>query len=284
MEKAYKFSKNERNVKCLCERCNDTGLVLVTTKTDESISIYGEDFPPVEYAVPCPHCKGGYEVKVNAYKTRANIPQAFYDKRLDSFDWNIYQDSKGNSIDLSQQKAFIDNFIENFNEWEKQGLGLYIWSHMKGSGKTYLASCICNELISRYPMGTKFVSANELIDIAKSGDKEANNLYDKDPIELLCNCKLLVIDDLGQKTSGINWINDILFRIADSRLQKRLVTIVTSNIKLTDLEIDDRIVDRLYKLCQMIPLPDYPVRQKETNEERTLFLKRMGLTARKEAV
>lgn len=264
-----------------CPECHDSGFICVEEATPDSIALYG-NYTPISIAKKCPYCNGGHEIRAQEIRSRADIPQAFYDKRMNDFKWDIYKKPNGEDIDLSTHKKYVDSFIENFSEWEKQGLGLYIWSSMRGTGKTYLASCICNELISRYPMGTKFVSANKLIDIAKSGNRNSRDEYEQDPIELLCKCKLLVIDDLGQKASGTEWMNDILFRILDSRLLSKSVTIVTSNIKLEALDMDDRIVDRLYKMCQSIPIPDYAVRQKEANAERVDFLRRMGLTTRKE--
>lgn len=259
-----------------CPQCGGKGYILKTMTTPESIEIYGKD-TPIEYAVKCPSCNGGHEEKVITVKRGADIPQAYHDKRYNDFNWGIYTDNMGKPLDLSRQKLFVDSFIKNFDKWDDKGLGLYIWSHMKGSGKTFLASCLCNELMSRYALKTKFVSATNLLNIAQSADKNSYNQYEKDPISLLCNCKLLVIDDLGQKNSGEGWLTDILFRITDERMQKKLITIVTSNIKLPELDMDDRVVDRLYGMCQMIPLPDYCVRSKETNDMKVSLFKELGL-------
>ena len=101
--------------------------------------------------------------------------------------------------------------------------------------------------------------------------------YEKNPIEVLCECELLVLDDLGQKKTGENWLDDILFRIIDYRYQHKKVTLITSNIELKKLRLDDRVADRLNKMCQPIPLPDYSFRQKESREKKLEFLKGLGL-------
>lgn len=260
----------------LCPECKGTGYISKWMSTPETRAIYNDD-TEVFYAVKCPSCNGGYAQIVDSVRTKADIPETFYDKSYSSFDWNAYKDTEQRQIDLSKQKKFIDSFINNFNKWDESGLGLYIWSTMKGSGKTFLASCICNELMKKYAMRTKFVSATNLLNIAQSGDKNAYSEYDREPIKLLCRCKLLVIDDLGQKTSGTEWMNDILFRITDERMQKKLVTIITSNIKMTELTLDDRVVDRINKMCQPIPLPEYCIRSKESNEMKKNLFRELGL-------
>ena len=206
---------------------------------------------------------------------RANIPASFYDKHIEDFDRNIYMKSDGKPVDISKMMVAVDSFINDFQKWDEDGFGLYICSSMKGSGKTFLASCICNSLIRRYSINTKFVSAAELLNLSKRSDGSGN--YERDPIALLCNCKLLVIDDLGQKNNGSDWMNDVLFQITDSRYQKKLVTIYTSNMKISNLDFDDRIVDRINRTTFQMSLPEYCVRAKEANEQKIEFMKKLDI-------
>lgn len=244
--------------------------------TDYTKSLYGDD-RLIEFAVPCSYCNGGHAVKVRESKRNANIPHSFYDSMLEDFKWDIYRDEQQRIVSLEKHKEIVTAFINDFATFEKYGVGLYIYSKMKGSGKTFLASCICNELIAKYPMNTKFVRAAELIDIQKSGTDSYGSKYDKDPIQLLCDCKLLVIDDLGQKQTGTEWTSDILFRILDNRMQNKLVTIITSNIEIQSLQLDDRIVDRVNKICQPIPLPEYCVRSRTAYENKLCLFQELGI-------
>lgn len=257
-----------------CPRCKGTGKIIIEKHYPE---LYGDKKPPVEVAVDCPDCNGGHEVKVYEAKKYADIPASFYDKHMSDFNWKIYIDKDGNTIDLSKQKSFVDSFINNFHKWESKGLGLYIQSNMKGSGKTFLASCICNELMRKYAIRTHFVSAPNLIELSKSGNPEETDEYKRDPIKLLCNCKLLVLDDLGQKNTGLEWYQDLLFKIIDKRMNEKSVTVITSNLKNNALPYDDRIFSRIDKMTQFIPLPEYCVRTRESNEEKLLFFRELGL-------
>ena len=272
-----------------CPVCGATGLELFQAFELEEINrerydsliqahitLYGSvQYPSHDYATPCRKCKGGHDIKVTEFRKRANIPVSFYDSLIEDFDRNIYVKENGDVIDISKTMQVIDKFINNFSEWQKRGMGLYIYSGTKGSGKTLLASCICNSLIKTYPVSTKFVSASNLLNLAKNSDGSGN--YGTDAISLLCNCALLVIDDLGQKNCGTNWMEDVLFQIIDERYQKKLPTIYTSNIKRNQLEMDDRIVDRVNGTTFEIVLPEICVRAKEALTRKKDFLKDLGL-------
>lgn len=255
----------------ICERCKGSGVILVERTSD--FGVYATP-KTIVFSEPCPDCKGGLDVKAQKARHRANIPPSFYDARMCDFDWNAYKDDKGQAINLSRQKKFVESFIENYDDWAKEGLGFYIWSGIRGTGKTYLASCICNELMAKYGLVTKFASASELI---KMDSEDSKTNFEKSQIQTLCDCSLLVLDDLGQQKGGENWLDDILFRIIDSRYQKKLVTLITSNIELKRLRLDDRVSDRLNKMCQSLPLPDFSFRQRESNKKKRDFFKDLGL-------
>lgn len=254
-----------------CEVCRGSGEIIVEREVGEDV--YGEAKTLV-FSEPCPCCNGGLALRVQKVRKRANIPPSFYDSTLSDFKWDSYKDSNGKIVDLSRQKKFVDSFVNDFEKWQLEGMGLYLWSSTRGTGKTFLASCICNELMKKYSMVTKFVSASELITLEQEGKTDN---FEKKPITVLCECMLLVIDDLGQQKLGENWLDDILFRIIDYRYQNKLVTMITSNIEMKKLRLDDRVSDRLNKMCQPIPLPEYSFRQRESEDTKRKFFKEMGL-------
>lgn len=269
------IQNNEQNMKSSvynqCPVCGGSGREIIRKACPE---VYGNN-TLLEYAVPCTSCNGAIERRSVEARNRANIPVSFYDKYMEDFDRNIYAQQDGTYIDITKQMLAVDSFINDFVKWDDEGLGLYICSGTKGSGKTFLASCICNSLIKRYPINTRFVSAPNLLNLSKQSDGSGN--YSTDPIALLCNCKLLVIDDLGQKNCGLEWMNDVLFRIIDSRYQQKLVTIYTSNVRVGNLELDDRIVDRINGTTLQVSLPEFCVRTKEANEKKKSFLEELGI-------
>lgn len=255
-----------------CEYCLGSGIIAVEKVPKDSIEVYGKEVL-LTYTEPCPVCNGAEDRRIFEVKKRSNIPSTYYDALINDFKWDIYRDNNNKIIDLSGQKKFVDSFISNFKEWEQRGLGLYIYSRVRGTGKTFLASCICNSLMTEYHMVTKFVSASELINMSR----KETRIGEKDPIEVMCECRLLVLDDIGQKTTGEDWMNDLLFKIIEARYQHKKVTLFTSNMKNSELRLDDRITSRIEKISQNIPLPDYSYRSKESYEEKKDFFKEMGL-------
>lgn len=267
-----------------CPVCGGSGYELKLVVNDETRRVYGET--PMEVAAPCSRCNGGYAERVREIRKYSNIPMSFYDSDLSKFKWDIYKDETGKPIEsfkvkdsgnnlkviqVSKLKKVIETFIDKFDIWEKRGVGLYIYSKMKGSGKTFLASCICNSLNAKYRIITKFVSVSALIDLSKRSENG------RDIIETLCNTRLLCLDDLGQKQSGNEWLNDILFRLTDARMQKGLLTIITSNVRMQDLKMDDRIVDRINKITTPIPLPDYCIRSEESKKVQKELFRELGI-------
>ncbi len=255
-----------------CKRCHGSGYVIVSEKRKESIEVYGK-IKELVYTAPCPICNGGEEKHLFEIKSRANLPSTYYDAMLEDFKWDCYLDNNNKIIDLEKHKAFVDSFVENYKKWEQKGLGLYIHSQTRGTGKTFLASCICNTLMEQEHIVTKFVNANELVDLSYRELRQG----EKNPIDVMCECRLLVLDDLGQKSTARDYMNDLLFKIIENRYQKKLVTLFTSNLKATDLAIDERVISRISKMTQNIPLPDYSYRQKESFDEKKDFFKEMGL-------
>jgi len=246
-------------------------------RKDEGPYIYGERDWEDFFGVPCPKCAGGMERRTTLVKKYAGIPSAFYNKRYDAFDWGTYSDNESMVDKALKAKEIADAFINKFEEWEKRKMGLYIWNETKGSGKTFLASCICNELIAKYCIGTRFVSASDLLEISQTEYPDEREELKRKPIKLLYGCKLLVIDDLGQKNCGQKWMEDILFKILDERINNDRVTIITSNIPIGRLPFDDRSTDRLFKMCYEVEMPQKSVRASEAYKEKAELLKAVGL-------
>lgn len=68
---------------------------------------------------------------------------------LKTFRMDVYQnpDSKKKVSDACK---IIKTYLDDFEKQKEQGMGLFIWSRTKGSGKTRIAAGIANELMKRY--------------------------------------------------------------------------------------------------------------------------------------
>lgn len=195
-------------------------------------------------------------------RIRSMMPFQYLDVQPSAFDWSLYGEN------LSVQKTQVNAFIVNYEEWKKRGYGLYIFSRTKGSGKTMLACCIVNALIQRRNVCVKFISIPDFLELTK---KKYKGVVDKEEIDSVINAELLIIDDIGVEMKK-EWIDTELFRLLDSRYNKKLVTIFTSNLPIEELKIDERIADRINARSIILKLPDVSIRGQQNEHDKKMFL------------
>ena len=243
----------------ICPVCGGTGWEEIDVDTSD---IYGEGSTS-KAARRCTVCNGNHARRVSNALTVADIPE---DRRLSDFDWSLYK------VDLTREKKIVDQFVGRFPEFEREGLGLFITSKTRGSGKTYLASAVGGELIHKYEASIRFVSVSNLIEMSKQKRDDGG-----DPLDDLITCRVLILDDLGQQRTGRDWLTDILFRIIDKRYQANKAVIVTSNVALAELDFDDRVVDRLNAMTVTVKIPEVCIRAREANTRKRAIMKKLGI-------
>lgn len=195
-------------------------------------------------------------------RSRSMIPPEYVYKRTKDFDWNLY------NSEVSKQKDIANKFILSFNEFRKQGRGLYIYSKTKGSGKTLLACCLANEIIKRYDVSVKFISVTDYIDLlTRKGECE------REIVDNIRNCTLLIFDDIGAESEGKDWIRSALFGLIDFRYKNHLSTLYTSNCTLPDLKIDERITDRIHAVSTPLAIPEKSIRREIATKFTNDFMK-----------
>lgn len=140
--------------------------------------------------------------------------------------------------------AVCRNYAKNFNEMVRKHQGLLFWGDV-GTGKSYAAACIANELMDRgVPViMTSFVKA---VDMFRSHGQEGI-------MDALSTSRLVIFDDLGAERSTEYAIEKV-YDIIDSRYRSGLPMIVTTNLSMKEmLEEKDmrysRIFDRIFEMC-----------------------------------
>lgn len=206
------------------------------------------------------------EVKVSAgeakfRKARAMMPFEFMDLSGNDFEWNWYGKAGENA------KNTVNKYILNYETFKNKGIGLYIYSKAKGSGKTMLSCCILNELAKRYIGSVKFVNTLDFLEMTKKGFN-----YDNQDVESLYTCSALVLDDIGVQLDK-EWTNTVFYRLINDRYNNQKVTIYTSNMAIADLKMDDRIIDRIEVTSLEVHIPEVPVRSKVRSKEKNELLK-----------
>ena len=190
-------------------------------------------------------------------KSRSMVPFEFKDKFLNDFNWNKYI-----GHDVREIKNLVVNYLKEFEKFREKGMGIYIYSGTKGSGKTLLASIILNEISRRYAVNTKFVTVLDFIEITKKGFNDSGG-----EVKMIYDAAVLVMDDLGVQMSK-EWIESSLYQLINHRYNNKLVTIYTSNIRYTSMKIDDRIIDRIDATTYLLNVPEVPVRHQMKQEEK----------------
>ena len=140
-------------------------------------------------------------------------------------------------------------YVANWNEMKKNGLGLLLWGSV-GSGKSYMAACVANELIKQGADVKMTNFATVLNDLFNCEDK---NEY----IRSLCRYSLLILDDLGIERNT-EYSLENLFNVIDARYVSGKAMIITTNLNLEELKnqkqlslkrIYDRVLERCIPVC-----------------------------------
>ena len=140
--------------------------------------------------------------------------------------------------------------------------GLFI-TGAYGVGKTYLASCIANEIIKN-GKSVIFGTLIQLLDFIRDSYSDSE-VSDKDYLNLYSSVELLIIDDLG-KEKPTEWVLEKLFLIVNNRYNNYLPIVITTNYNRNQLRerlcinknysIVDSIISRLYEMCGGIEIKD----------------------------
>ena len=111
-----------------------------------------------------------------------------------------------------------------------------------GVGKTYLIRAMANELIERgkvIKIVTAFKMNQDFKEFSKHHNDELLNKY--------IDCEILFVDDLGTEPLYKNVTLEYLYLIINERKMRKLPTIITSNLNLSDIcdRYDERIMSRI---------------------------------------
>lgn len=134
-----------------------------------------------------------------------------------------------------------------------------------GCGKTHLAAAIANTCVE-YGMGTIFLTVPDLLDWLRASYGSPDTDYEQ-RFDEIRNVDLLVLDDLGTQNSTA-WAEEKLFQIIDYRYTHKLPLVVTSNLRLEDLDarIRSRLQDPDLVTRVRITAPDYRSPVKESRD------------------
>ena len=151
-------------------------------------------------------------------------------------------------VDSDNQKVYnlAKNYVSRFDEMFQKKQGLLFWGSV-GTGKSYTAACIANELLDQMipVVMTSFVKI--LQNIQGNPDAEERIMAG------LNAAKLLIIDDLGAERNT-DYALEKVYNIIDSRYLSGKPLILTTNMTLREMQDTEdiryrRIYDRIFEMC-----------------------------------
>lgn len=171
---------------------------------------------------------------------------------------SVYLNAESRKV-FSQAAQAVNYWFKNLPDMQKQGIGLYLFSNVKGSGKTKTVCSLANEIMKKYQKPVKFTTSLRILDEIKNTWGDKGNTEGK-LIEDLSRTEILIIDDFGAD-SGKEWINERFYSIINGRYVDRKITIFTSNCQISELKYDERITNRILERSLEIPFPEESVRE-----------------------
>jgi DNA replication protein DnaC len=188
---------------------------------------------------------------------------SFMDRKLGSATFENYDLTKYND----RQYKICKRYSEKFPEMLRRNQGLLLCGGV-GTGKTYAAACIANDLMNR-SVSVVMISFVRILR-GVHGFKEENR--DDRFMNRLMSTKLLIIDDLGAER-GTDYAVENVYSVIDSRYRSGKPMILTTNLTPTEMqEATDirysRIYDRLFEVCYPIEFKGPSWRKREASVRR----------------
>ncbi|MCR1934923.1 ATP-binding protein [Clostridium tepidum] len=202
-----------------CNKCKDTGFV-----NNKKCSCYKQKLIKLYYK----NSDLKHLLKTNNF---SNFNFEYFSNEKTDF----HSDTPRKNIEKILNKMW--HFIENFNNTDEN----FMFIGTAGTGKTFLSNCIAKELLDRGNF-VVYRTADELIQNLRSIKFNNDNHLE----DILINCDLLIIDDLG--TESINEFSKVeLFNFINKKLLLRKKMIISSNYSIESIlkNYSERISSRL---------------------------------------
>lgn len=225
-EKDYLLTSNGYSVDYLepkyrCNICNDTGYV-----ENKRCSCFNKRL-------------------IKKYYDMSNISNIIKEENFDHFNISLYSDDFKENGKSAKQNIIeiVTDVIARTDSIDSQPINM-LFTGRSGLGKTYMCNCIAKAVMDK-GLSVIYMSAYDLFD---KMIKQRFNLSDEEDesYNLLKDCDLLVIDDLGTEGVNNNTITEF-FKIINARYLDNKSTVVSTNMSPAEINniYSERIVSRI---------------------------------------
>lgn len=191
--------------------------------------------------------------RVNALAAYSLVDERFRESTFDRFEYS--------TPDEQRVLRICRNYVEHFDEMLANNAGLIFYGS-PGTGKTFAASCIANELMNRrIPV---LVTSIVRLTAGVFGD-ELNELLNR-----MNTARLLVLDDFGAERNT-EFKAEQIFTVIDARYAAKKPMIITTNLTDFKTETDvrrKRVYDRIFEVCTPIRMDGESRRRAEGKSKR----------------
>lgn len=219
----------------------------------EILSALGYPLDYLEHHFHCDKCQDtGYigQTKCSCYRKKlidvyhmtSDFNDLIKEYTFDKFKLDLYG-KEASEFPVSPRENMTNilesvmSYMRNFKESETN----LLFYGSPGTGKTFLSSCIAKELLDKGNL-VIYRTSDGLIQNLK--EIKFNDNFEL--LDLLMNCDLLIIDDLGTElTTEFSKVE--LFNFLNSKLLRKKKLLVSTNLTIEDIKkkYDERIYSRL---------------------------------------
>jgi len=255
---ARQILTNGRDSKSLERLKRESDLLVSEKKQLMADSRFGADYFDTPFRCPVCHdtgfvgtarCACLKQRLTEKYYNCSNIGDALLHENFSTFDIGCYSakvvESEGVSPRLKMKavldicKGFADSFING------RPSGNLLFYGKPGLGKTFLCNCLAKEILDRGAT-VLYMTAPKLFKALEAFRFEAQKEGEPEPLGIVTDVDLLIIDDLGTEISTLVTASG-LFEILSERLLLNKPIIISTNLSPTDImnQYSERIASRL---------------------------------------
>lgn len=214
------YSPDYLTLRHTCEKCKDTGFIGI-----EKCSCY-------------------HQKLINLYYEDSHLKHILKSINFDNFNLNLFSTHKIGNEKYSPRKnieTILNYILHEYLPKFKSNTNNLLFYGSPGSGKSFLSYCIAKELLDSGFL-VIYKTSDELLNDLKDIRINNNKLLE----DIIFNCDLLIIDDLGSEQLSEFSIKE-LFNLLNKKLLSNRKMIISTNLSLPSLTqvYTERISSRL---------------------------------------